>query len=201
METDEKVRENQIADLRDFLSPMPQGPIAVEHGVELERRVQKVWTYLRGSEDGGMAADKLRGRVENPCWNPPELVFKIERHGATVLGSSRAELQTWCLNLDNLTARCADSGRYRQVRPRNPSLKVRPLAEEIARMVLSGTEDSRLQWQDDRNVRILTGQFLGDAGTPKQTIGGWRKRFHQALSELLQPQGWQRSGGWYRRVD
>ena len=41
-----------------------------------------------------MWASKL-GRMEKVEWQPPYLTFSIERHGATVKGSTRAELQNW----------------------------------------------------------------------------------------------------------
>jgi len=46
-----------------------------------------------------MTADKLLGRMEEVLWSPPDLTFSIERHGAAALGSSRAELQEWMIDV------------------------------------------------------------------------------------------------------
>ena len=39
---------------------------------------------------------------EDLTWDPPNLCFSIDRHGGTVMGSKRAERQTWMLNLQTL---------------------------------------------------------------------------------------------------
>ena len=57
-----------------------------------------------------MAGHKLIGRMENVEWHPPILTFLIERHGGTVLGSARAELQRWTVDLDRRTATCERVG-------------------------------------------------------------------------------------------
>jgi hypothetical protein len=58
-----------------------------------------VWKRLPGSYATEMAEWKL-DRMENPRWEPPIFRFEIERHGAASLGSSRAEIQTWAVNLE-----------------------------------------------------------------------------------------------------
>ena len=47
---------------------------------------------------------------EDLACNPPNLCFSIDRHGGTVMGSKRAERQTWTLNLETLTAMPGLSG-------------------------------------------------------------------------------------------
>ena len=66
-------------------------PRRIDQPRKLERLLSEVWDDLGGS-DCGMAGHKLIGRMEHVEWNPPVLTFTIERHGGTVLGSTRAEL-------------------------------------------------------------------------------------------------------------
>jgi hypothetical protein len=74
--------------------------------------------------------------MEAVAWNPPVLTFRIERHGGTVLGSTRAELQHWHVDLERKTASLVKTGR-RQLRPMQPRLNVEPLVEEIVRLIVA----------------------------------------------------------------
>ncbi len=60
-----------------------------------------------------MHAGKL-GRMEDVRWEPPVLSFRIERHGAMGVGSTRAELQNWRVDFDLKPAQCECSRGYRQ---------------------------------------------------------------------------------------
>ena len=82
-----------IYELREVLA-VPPPPAR-----EIEAHLAPVWDALAG-DDGGMTSRKLHGRMEVVLWNPPRLTFYIERHGATVLGSSRAEVQEWTVDLE-----------------------------------------------------------------------------------------------------
>jgi hypothetical protein len=84
-----------------YLATIPPGPVP-DLG-DLERLLTDCWHEFTG-DDGGMAGQKLLGRMEEVVWEPPILTFKIERHGGTVLGSSRATPQEWRLDLDKKTA-------------------------------------------------------------------------------------------------
>ena len=106
---------------------------------DLERLLADCWQEFNG-DDGGMTGDKLLGRMEEVVWEPPILSFTIERHGGTVLGSSRAKLQEWMLDMASMTARCAQA-RFRQVETRQPRLNVVPLAEEVANAIFQRRED------------------------------------------------------------
>lgn len=87
-----------------------------------------------------MAAYKLE-RLEEPTWMPPLLSFVVERHGGTVLGSTRAELQKWWV--DPFKAEVVLSkGGWRQLYPMSPRLNVGPLADRVAELVLSGMDDT-----------------------------------------------------------
>ena len=90
--------------------------------------LREAWPDLEGSDQEGMAPYKLtEDRIEKPAWEPPVLTFVIERHGGTAQGSSRADLQTWVVDLDAGTANPEITGR-RQLRPMSPRLDVRAIA-------------------------------------------------------------------------
>ena len=93
----------------------------------------------------GMAGHKLIGRMEHVEWNPPVLTFVIERHGGTVLGSTRAELQRWTVDLDRKTATCERAG-HRQLSPMAKRVDVGSIADEVANKIVGGESDDRLTW-------------------------------------------------------
>jgi len=167
---------------------------------ELERHLAAEWGNFHGSDYGGMEPYKF-SRMENVGWNPPVLSFDIERHRPTVHGSSRATLQRWSLNLDEMTASCDDSG-FRQLRPLSPSLKVEPIAKEIADAILHHEEHPHVERLKNGGVRLHITEPLGGQSIPKRTMEGRRKRFLKALDSLVAPHGWARSsGGVYRQYD
>src|SRR5713101_1397585 len=102
-----------------------------------------------------MCADKLY-RLEDLEWNPPVLSFVIERHGGTVKGSTRGKLQLWQVNLEKGIAQCNPNYSFRQLTPRDPALRVEPIAEEIAHLIKEKKENEKLKWNADRaRVRVL----------------------------------------------
>jgi hypothetical protein len=130
--------------LHRFLAASPP---AIPDPATLERLLAACWHEFKG-DDGGMTGQKLLGRMEEVVWQPPILSFTVERHGGTVMGSSRASLQQWRLDLDKKTARCEER-RFRQVRERQPRLDVEALAEEVASRILRQQADGRLRWCGD----------------------------------------------------
>jgi hypothetical protein len=138
-----------------------------------------------------MDAEKLYGRMEAVHWEAPVLMFRIERHGGTVLGSTRAERHQWVLNLDTQIASCHPAG-YVQLYPRARSLDVRPLAKEIAQQILDHKEDTRLTWNNDGSVRVHIGKIFPKDSAVQQTLAGRRTRFRQTVEGLLEEKGWRR---------
>ena len=69
-------------------------------------------------------------------------------------------------------------------------LKVEPLVEEIARLIVAKHEDHRLQWHEDGSVKVLVGKIIQESSALKQTLAGRRKRFRKALLERLGAEGW-----------
>jgi hypothetical protein len=176
--------------LRTFLDAQGAGPLVDTKG--LIARLTPVWEDLEGAGDEAMEPRKL-SRMKKPEWLPPVLTFVVERHGGTVNGSTRADLQTWTVNLDSATAVPVTSS-YRQLRPRAARLDVEPLVVEVVRLVVGGIDDKRLYWSADHGtVRIAVGQFI-PAGGPTQTVEGRRKRFGAKLESAMAEAGWVKAG-------
>lgn len=180
-----------IDQLDSYLAMLPPGPIA--DTAELERLLAPCWHEFAGGDDGGMEGRKLLRRMERVMWNPPLLTFIVERHGGTVLGSTRATLQEWTVDLKKRTASLVEI-RHRQVRPQQARLDVEALAEEIVALIVSRKEDDRLRWYKDGRVRVLIGKVLPEGSAVKQTLAGRRKRFRAALKERLEWCPWKEVG-------
>jgi hypothetical protein len=177
---------DKIEELRKFLNSCPAGQIVVQS--KLIDLLESGWNQLEGNEKQGMTAEKV-DRIEKVEWDPPLLTFVIERHGATVQGSSRAELHTWTVDLERGTASCDPRSGFRQLIPNDAPLKVEPIVEEIERLILNGQDDVRLFWSPDRSkVRVLVSEFI--SGKSEQTRQGRRKRFREALDKKLERSGW-----------
>jgi hypothetical protein len=179
-----------LEEIRASLTGIHSGKIAAEQIGQIERLLANCWHHLRGSGEGGMEASKLLGRTEEMEWTPPMLSFAIERHGATVNGSTRAEVQHWRVDLGSGTAALAYTGR-RQLKPMDTRLDVRSVAAEIAACISAGSqEDHRLRWRGADYVRVMTGDVI--SVTNKQTTARRRRRFALELERLLTADGWRR---------
>lgn len=165
-----------------YLDKLRPGPLAEPE--ELEGLLASCWEEFDGSDLEGMAARKLGGRMEDVTWEPPLVAFTIERHGGTVLGSTRAERHGWTLDLKTMTASCGLLG-FRQVRPMEPRLNVEPLAAELFELMQAGAQDERLRWNADGSVRIEIGKVIVAGRLAKETVIGRRSRFRSAVSRLV----------------
>lgn len=88
----------KMTELRAFLASLPPGPVAgPAEEAGLKRRLA-AWNWLEGGEDPGMAAWKVV-RADTLTWAPPVVTFVIERHRATVWGSTWAEPQQWFMDV------------------------------------------------------------------------------------------------------
>ena len=173
--------------LQELLAALPPGPIPED--TKLNKALATCWDDFRGSYEGGMKDDKLLGRMENVQWQSPVLTFTIERHGGTVNGSTRAELQHWELNLDYQTASIVKEG-HRQLEPMAPRVSVKAIAEEIAGLILSGSEDERILRLDDGSVKVRASRVFADGSGFKQTVAGRRKRLVECVRDQLVEHGW-----------
>src|SRR5437773_808275 len=110
--------------LQRHCAALPPGPVA--NVATVERLLAACWHEF-GGDDGGMEGYKLLNRMEAVTWNSPILTFRIDRHGETVLGSTRARRDEWKVDLKLLTTKVKTVGRP-QVRPRQQRLDVKPAA-------------------------------------------------------------------------
>jgi hypothetical protein len=123
----------------------------------------------------------------------PILTFLIERHGGTVLGSTRAELQRWSVDLDRERATDGRIG-HRQLSPMERRVDLGPIADEVAHKITNGEADDRLSWLGDGRVRVEVGKIFPAQSGYKQTVQGRRQRLREALIERLATKGWAHLG-------
>ena len=175
-----------MSSLEACLKSHPQGPI--EHFSEVEPLLAAEWNSLScHSDDHKTSPEKLYGRMEEVSWNPPFLRFKLERHGGTVNGSTRAELHYWVVNVEERTCGIERIGK-RQLHPMSERVYVKPVAEEIAAIILRNGDDPRIKWTPTRDkVTIKLSQMLG--GEFEQTRAGRRKRFQAVIEPILTAKG------------
>ena len=128
-------------------------------------------------------------------WKPPLLSFRIERHGATVRGSSRADLQGWVLNLTTREAQCSKES-YRQIRPASGKLDVKPIALRVCETIREGSgsnsdlvQSDVVVWKGDDEVWVYHGKLISGGGY-QQTVVGRRKRLRDELTNRIKPFGW-----------
>jgi len=184
--------------LMTYLKQTPEGEIA--DTAELEELLAESWDEFVG-DDGGMEAQKLLGRMEDVLWRPPMLAFVIERHGGTAMGSSRAELQHWTIDVEHKTVTMGVKG-YRQISPRAAPLDVKPIVEEIVQLVLNRAKDDRLKWSRKGYVQVLISRILPESSAFKQTLLRRRSRVSYAIREKLTAHGWREiSHSWYAPPD
>jgi hypothetical protein len=160
-----------MEELTYYLNTLDPGP--VEMTTHLERLfLAKVWGDLVGDQ-GGVIGHKLLGRMEHVVWNPPILTFDIERHGRTVRGSTRGELQRWTVDLARQTATCRSTG-HRQMSPMAKRVDVRPVADDVADKIVIGEAHDWLHWFGDGRVRIEMGKiFPEESGFDRLRPKGW----------------------------
>ena len=170
-----------------YLLGLPPGPIA--DPTDLEGLLGAHWDQFEGSDSEGMKGSKLFGRMDEVLWQPPVLTFVIERHGGTVLGSSRADRHRWELDLEARRAVCSRIG-HRQLMPMAPRLDVRPLAQQLAQSIVHRQLDDRLRWATDGSVRVQIGRIIPAGSAVAQTLQGRRRRFWLALGDILREAGW-----------
>ena len=176
-----------MKDLIEYLQSIVDGPITDTS--KLEHLLAACWHEFDGHEFQGMEAYKLINRIENADWESPKLYFTIERHGRTVSGSTRADLHRWQLDVVKRKASCWESG-FRQVAPLAPRVNVKPISEEIVRLIINQEEDERLKWYKDGSVRVLIGKIFPEGSAYKQTLEGIRRRFREATDISLTNLGW-----------
>lgn len=178
---------NRLRNLRELLAAMPPGPLTGVRASDVESLLIECWDELDGSSAEGTEPWKLKGRTESLEWRPPDLTFAIERHGGTVLGSTRAALHRWRVNVELGTATTDTSG-FRQLSRPAPKLDVAPLSAKIVRAIVGGNKHPALVWKDGR-AEFHIGKIIPDSG-PKETVHGRRRRLRDRLKADLKAVGW-----------
>ena len=120
----------------------------------------------------------------------------MERHGATVLGSTRAEWHEWRVNVDSAVADQVGAGR-RQIHPMAPRLDVKKLAAEVAQVVQEGPEtrsnlvkNGIVVWNGAQEITIKHTALIPNRGFG-QTVASRRARFKNQLIKAMETLGWQ----------
>ena len=150
------------------------------------------WDEIGGSDAESTTAEKLR-RIEELEWHPPEISFVIERHGGMGMGSARADLHRWSVDVDMKRAGC-DPSAHRQLKPMDKPFRAKEAAEEIIAAMEEGQDDPRLKWLKGRiEVRVTLSKSIPDSGS-KQTAQGRAKRLREELIRLAPAHGWKRVG-------
>jgi hypothetical protein len=140
-----------------------------------------------------VTGDKLLGRIEEVVWQPPVLSFTVERHGGTVLGSSRAELQHWEVNLPHKTAIIVKHG-HRQLKPMAKRIYIKLLVDRILEAIRTGSETELVWKHADGTVAVKTTTIFPTGSAFRMTLEGRRKRLREAVASVRLKEGWQRLG-------
>lgn len=181
---------SDVGILRRVLMAMPPGNITEKSQIKkIEEVLSTCWDIFSGASEIKMEGYKIVGRMEEVVWEPPFVSFKIERHGRTVNASTRADIHQWILDVERATAKRKDAG-FRQLYPMDKRFNAKLAASEIVELILSGVEDPRLDWSENRQiVKVKIGMVVPD-GNAKSTAVGRRKRFREECGQLLNEHGW-----------
>jgi hypothetical protein len=180
-----KMIDNQALKLLgDYLAKQQAGSaLDIKHIANL---LSGCWATLDGGNASSMRAYKL-ARIESATWNPPYLEFSIERHGQTVMGSSKETVHRWSVNVEKGTAGIIGEKR-RQLYAMDNRLDVKLIAESLADAIVHSKEDERIAFGKDGVVRLKMSEIIPE--TNKQTTAARRATLRDHLSEVLAPHGW-----------
>lgn len=178
-----------ITTLRDYLSTVPAGKLGgtKELRQQVMVRLCAAWSNIKYSDVQNTSADKL-WRAEKMEWKPPLLSFVLERHGATVNGSTRAALHFWEVNLETSSARIAKES-YRQLEQADERLDCKKLATQIATLIQDGIDCKYLIWSEGKKTVTLKMESVIPTTYERTTIGR-RKRFRPIMNQLMTDIGW-----------
>lgn len=178
-----KSRSESIVELGELLQSIPPGPVSCG----IDGPLANAWDDLENRGIcGGMTAIKIFGRLEKLEWKPPVLSFQIERHGATVFGSTRAEMQHWEVNVEAGTREIVYLG-HRQLYPMAKRWNCVPVARELASCVRKGLDHQGLRWRKDGKVTINR-DFIPSCA--KQTMEDRAKRLNDTIGGFLGDRAW-----------
>jgi len=180
------MKTDTLNTLTDYLNKLGHGLVS-DHGKTL-MLLSGCWEALEGSDDQRTSADKLY-RAEKLSWDGSILSFILERHGATVNGSSRAEVHHWEVNINTRNANILKKG-VKQLYPMSPRMNFKMVAEGVANQILTGEQHENIQWRTDDYVVLNIGEVIPE--TNQQTTTYRRKRFRGELETIMSVHGWKR---------
>jgi hypothetical protein len=174
--------------LASTLTASPVGPISDEGTVR--SLLYDAWDDLLISNHGGFNKDKHIYRAVNLTWNPPYLTFDVERHGGFVQGSSRADIQSWSVDIQANSA-TNTSSRSKQMRPASPRMDMAPIVARVGVLVSEHSDDPWITWLDEEKSRCKVNitQIIPDHG-PSETVRERRRRLNRDLEKVLGAAGW-----------
>ena len=198
---DEEKARDALHFLIHKLEIVPTGPLNETQQSETLAILREHWDNIAGANETSMTAFKL-DRAIAVQWHHGErtLSFEIERHGATVKGSSRAARQQWVVDLINCTAQQSVDG-YNQLRPRDKSFLTAPAVAKIVALVKAGPETPTPDgagWKDGA-LRIQPSVLFGLVSDSKQTQTNRTRNLRIATGKELTLLGWKidsSGGGW-----
>ncbi|MCY0900223.1 MAG: hypothetical protein OWU33_15105 [Firmicutes bacterium] len=175
----------------DELDLEEDGRVPLDYIGEIQQRLAAIWDTLKGSQQAAMNGRKLVGRAEDITWQPPILCFTMERHGGTVMGSSRATLQEWRVDLGRETVTIERENRYRQLHDRQRPVKVQSIVERLLEAIRNERRDEPgLKWKEN-SVRVVAVELFPSA--TQRTMEERRKRLWAVLIDqapMLEAIGW-----------
>jgi hypothetical protein len=173
--------------LRIALQACETGMITGENFQSVIGLLAECWDSLQGSEAESTYSNKF-SRVEELTWAPPLLSFKLERHGGTVMGSSRASVHHWTVDVDKETADI-EQVTQRQIRAADSRAVFSPVIIKVRELVMNHGSHDCIEWKS-RDAALLHLEKIV-TGNSKQTRANRRKRFRKELAEVLALDGWQ----------
>lgn len=199
-------RLNKLDNLLRLLRRRHPGVLHGDAASEVLEGLRGIWLEVRGSGVTRMEPRKLTpDRVEDLTWDPPRLVFRIERHGAAAHGSANAEVQEWSINLEEMRASTCSVARRRlsSVKPIRKAEVLR-LATSMASIIVARSDVAFVAHVDTLATVLLKKVsddfwFLQESSAPKETVAGRRKRFREALDDAMKERGWFCIGRWRYR--
>jgi hypothetical protein len=187
-------QQSPTGKLKSLLQGASTGPLPDDVAAELREAVAESWSHLQGSDETSMDEFKVRTRAHSFRWEPPTLVFELERHGALTLGSTRAERQEWRINLNTAQTTSHVIGR-RQVQKASERWDARSAAQQLAESIMAGRDDERIRWLPDGRVEVMMRRVLPSG--PKRTTEGRRERLNAELMKILTKRGWRKEGRYW----
>lgn len=173
--------------LRLALFASSNGVITGEDSQRIIGLLANCWDHLKGSDAESTFSDKV-SRAEELVWTPPLLNFQLERHGGAVMGSTRASVHYWSIDVEKETADIVRVS-HRQIRRAANRVSLSPFIERVREAVISHSSDDFLEWKSADVAEVKIGKIVG--GGNQQTVTSRRRRFRKELSEALAPAGWQ----------